>query len=208
MKVIEENNNIKYKNSKTYNKNNINNNFNNNYYNFGFNPKYNSEDISRNPYLNNYSKNKKIFIPMNVLNLVSFINSQKNDTQNSILAINILTKIQPLNENSSNNNLKSIHINNINKEGEPNIHGILHQTAFGNNLKSSKKINNINNNDAFSLSFHNNNNKTNNNFDNKLKIQSTFNQNNNGLNPNLKFVHFNNIMVKKGNIFNKNITYN
>ena len=77
--------------------NNINNYFSQNKINNNqkFSPKktYLSHNISRNPNLFNYNKNKKLFIPINVMNIVSFINSKKNDFNNSITALNIFHKI-------------------------------------------------------------------------------------------------------------------
>ena len=103
------NNNINQNKNYSYQNNNINNIQNN----------INFNDVSRNPNLNNYNKNKKLFIPENVMNLVSFINSQTNFAKNSIPAINILSKINNFHIGDNQNNINKIpyQINN-NKEGE------------------------------------------------------------------------------------------
>ena len=190
----------------------------NNYNNYKFSPKktklnnYDTETISRNPNLNNYSKNKKFYIPINVMNLVSFINSQTNENNNSIPTLNILSKINNLENNITTNNNMNKYIpqhslnNNfeddeILKKYQQNYNSlknqeILRQSAF--TTQPFSPITNINNNNIinnFSVPYDiNNKNKINN---NNYKTFNNFNNNYNQNNSSLKFVSFNNVVTRK-----------
>ena len=213
--------------------NNINNYFSQNKINNNqkFSPKktYLSHNISRNPNLFNYNKNRKLFIPINVMNIVSFINSKKNDVNNSITALNIFHKIgKKFSNNNPNIGKQMFQNNNIveenkvilqNSENDYNPYknnGILEKTALstqeipyfqnGNNYNNKLENNNnfINNNDYF-------NNKNEDNFsvsyhNNKLIYEKINNESDNLNNINMenyssKFIKFNNHMVKKKDDF-------
>ena len=182
------------------------------------------KNFSRNPNLFNYSKNKKLFIPINVMNLVSFINSERNEAKNSIPAINILSKIKPINKGENQNyfNKSKPPINNNGQtEGKAILQNyqqnyvqnknseILRQSAFNNgpispilnNNNNDNNINNFNNINSnkninyFSVPYNNNKNNI------VQKNMDNFNLNYNNENSSLKFVHFNNIMLKKRNSY-------
>ena len=212
------NNNIYFGNNNNNKKDNYNNS-NNNDNNYNFSPKktklnnFESDEISRNPNLNNYSKNKKFSIPINVMNLVSFINSQTNENNNSIPTLNILSKINNL-DNIKNNNMNKyipqLSLNNNFEDGEilkkyqQNYNSlknqeILRQSAFTSQPFSPiTNVKNDNNLNHFSVPYSlNNKNKINN---NGLNTFNNFNNNFNNINQDnssLKFVQFNNILTKK-----------
>ena len=242
-KIINNNNNI-YKNNynNIYNKNhnnnfvkrnqtyfvpnnNLNNNFNNinKYYSndINFSPKktnlsrQTSQPISRNPNYFNYAKNKKVFIPLNIMNLVSFINSQTNENINSIPVLDILTKIKSLNNPlTQNNQLKKsknqIFFDNKNTENldilkrykenynQMKNEEILAKSAF--DIEPSSPINKKNSNDfnKFSLPYNNKYNITENNF----KNLNNFNNKNNA------FISNNNNTFNKSNSGQKMIVFN
>ena len=202
---------------KNINKNDEDNFKKNNNSDYSFSPKktklnkYESDTISRNPNLNNYSKNKKFSIPINVMNLVSFINSQTNENNNSIPTLNILSKINNL-DNIQNNNMNKyipqLSLNNNFEDGEilkkyqQNYNylknqEILRQSAFTTQPFSPITNNNNNNNNQFnqfSLPYGlSNKNKINNNGFNALNNFNNINQDNSSL----KFVQFNNVLTKK-----------
>ena len=190
-----------------------------------------SENISRNPNLMNYNKNKKLFITINVMNLVSFINSQKNDFNNSITALNIFPKIRTFKEkelsdfdqNTNNQISKNVNIFAENKDLFQNIEqnynqdknmGILEKTALSDEVIPYFPDGNNNNNEN-NNNFFNNNNYTNNvnqnnysvsYYKNKITFENNndidyFNSNNNKGNNNNKFIKFNNFMFTKKQSF-------
>ena len=223
--------------NKTYFVPNNDNNFNNSNSNINNIKKYNSsnisfsprkknlsnlssQSISRNPNLFDYSKNKKIFIPMSVMNLVSFINSQTNENINSIPALNILTKIKSSNNNINQNNIMNkpntqISLDNsdlenskILKKYEENYiqmknEAILAKSAF--DIEPLSPVSKKNNNDFedFTIPYNNNYNITDNNFKSLNNFNNIKNYNNmNSINkssPNKKIIIFNNTMKKSNN---------
>ena len=182
-----------------------------------------SENISRNPNLMNYNKNKKLFIPINVMNLVSFINSQKNDFNNSITALNIFPKIRTFKEkelsdfdqNTNNQISKNVNIFAENKDLFQNIEqnynqdknmGILEKTALSDEVIPYFPNGNFNNNNLENNNnFFNNNNYTNNVNQNNYSVsyyknKITFENNND-----IDYFNSNN---NKGNNNNKFIKFN
>ena len=182
-----------------------------------------SENISRNPNLMNYNKNKKLFIPINVMNLVSFINSQKNYFNNSITALNIFPKIRTFKEkelsdfdqNTNNQISKNVNIFAENKDLFQNIEqnynqdkniGILEKTALSDEVIPYFPNGNFNNNNLENNNnFFNNNNYTNNVNQNNYSVsyyknKITFENNND-----IDYFNSNN---NKGNNNNKFIKFN
>ena len=141
-----------------------------------------SENISRNPNLNNYSKNKKLFIPINVMNLVSFINSKTNNADNSISTLSIISKIQSYNGNW-NNNLKN---NNVSKVSLNN-----NSDSEGEEILKKKEDNNyLNDNNILAQTASSKEEES------PFSIKNDLNQN---------FVSFNNNWINKDNQYNNNL---
>lgn len=170
--------------------------------------------ISRNPnYNNKYNLNKNVFIPLNVMNLVAFINNSQTKEHNVPLSsLDTLSVIKPENNLNQNINLLNqaqsiININNANNDASKVMKlyktnysklkndEILSKTAFGKEpispipLKEEINYNNYNN-----SSFEEPNNKQENlNQINNMEFSTNFN----GASPNFKFIHFNNVMYRK-----------
>ena len=184
------NNTINKKNSSNIsNKNSYSKNNSKGEINFSFSPqktKLSSDSIktvSRNPnYNSNYNLNKKVFVPLNVMNLVSFINSQIRENNISLSALEALsTTKREDNLNGSkkfvlNKNQSIINFNNNKNDSEVILkkykqnyqklknEDILSKTAFGEENLSPQKNNNYNN--YYSEENNNNYNDYNNNDDN------------------------------------------